>query len=864
MRSPRTSVTRRTVLSTALGSVTALAMGPQSGTAVDTTNDDLSIPDNPYIVTAHGAPLFSSGTNLGWSFLDKTERIQLIRGVHPDLMDFRRLIWIEDPEDGLPPRAAQQAEFTTREGIAGTSGQTIYVNADPEEAEQNWGWVRTENDWHFPNGDPVENPTGLFAERFDGSTHGYGVQNNGIGIPSVFAPGTLDILMMGAREAFDRGFSAMFLDSTTTPRLQGLDFSPWAQAAFRDHLATLSEERLDELGVTDPSTLDVREAFRNRSVTPSDDVHPATDPLYRAYLLFHHRGLQALLAAYKERIDTEFPDRPSQTTMLYGNQYIGDEFGNSPAAALHVSEVLDFINIEDNRTLPPDTIREPAYKLMSAAAKGEKPVLFEGQMHDQPGSAQTLRGLDPTKRYHTLQRLQLSEAYANGVPRKLPLTSWGNIHADDTVTHWVEKDGSIPNDLQTFADFLWVNEGFLRTAKPDNNVAVVCSLPTLLWERAPEYDIEPDRHLDAFRGVCTLLRESRIPYDVTIFGHEQLYDDSSHLESLDDYDAVILPGITSVADRHVDALESVANKGVTVVTSANVPERDSFYRPREPDWLTSDVVTNLSDDPGLVRLREGTTTSSLANALDGIASVTLEGPDTIAVNRLCTNNPKTVQLHLINYAYDSASDTVATARNVKITIPDMDIEPTGAAYITPSVRVDLDIQRTNNGVTLTVPRLDEWGFVVFADDSETLSPSGNEPEARDNISELQTRIDQAQASLNSPSVWPSLARAQVFLKEAQTAQKSGVYDKAVSRATAGLSSVESLSAVIDPDSSSNSTNASPSSSNETVPATEGENQNTTATDTSATSPGLGVLSGLLGIGAGTALGVWREMQEDAD
>jgi hypothetical protein len=755
------------------------------------------------------------------------------------------LIWIESSDDGLPPGAAQQAKFSSREGVPGTSAQTIYVNADPDEAESQWGRVRTLNNWTYPDGTPVENPTELFAEKLDGSAHGYGVQNNGIGIPSVFAPGTLDLLMMGARKAFEEGFSGMFLDSTTTPRLQGLDFSPWAQAAFRNHLATLSSEQIEELDISDPSSLNVREAFRNRGLSTSDDLHPATDPLYREYLLFQHEGLQALLASYKERIDTAFPNRESRTTFLYGNQYVGDSLSNVPAAALHVSEILDFVNIEDNRTLPPDIVREPVYKLMRASAKGDKPVLFEGQMHDQPGSAESLRGLDPTKRYHTLQRLQLAEAYANGVPRKLPLTSWGNIEAENTVTHWVRKDGTIPEELQAFADFLWTNEHLLRPVTPDNDVAVVCSMPTLLWENAPQWDRSPERHLDAFRGVCALLREAQIPYDVVIFGHNRLYDDAPHLERLSDYDSVVLPGVTSIADRQVAALKEATDDGCAVITSMTVPDRDESYRPQTREWLTGDAVTNLSDDPGLVRTRDNRTTGSLVDAITGPAGVTLDEASEIAVNRLRTADPETLQLHLINYAYDRATDSIRSVEDLTLSISDSSIEfdPAAATYIAPGVRTEIDVEKTGDAVSIDIPRLDEWGFVVLVPDADTLSPPGDEDTARDRLSMLTDRVERAEERLDVPSENLSFIRASVFLQEAKVALEAEVYHKAVARADAGLDAVATLPVM--------STESSNGTTTDTNGTTTDSNETTTSDQkTNTDALGFGVVSSVLATAAG--------------
>lgn len=859
MKYHSSGTTRRGFLAGATGLVGSLAVGCERVAAQSTTKKPAFIPESPYIVPAHGAPLFRGQPNLGWPAFDKKERIKLIRGLHPDLADFRRLVWIENMEDNLPPGADQQGEFSMREGVPGTSGQTIYVSSNPERAEKHWGYLRQMNNWTYPDGTPVENPTELFAERFNGKKHTFGVQQSGIGIPSVFAPGTLDIVAMGGKKAFSEGFSGMFLDSTTTPRVKGLDFSPWAQASFRTHLGELSDERLSELDIEHPMSVDIRSAFESRGIHPARDTHPATDPLYREYLLFHHRGLQAFLEAYKERMRSAYPDRDPRTLQLYGNQYIGDELAAQPAASIHISESLDFVNIEDNRTLPPEYIREPVYKLIHAAAKDQKPVLVEGQMHDQPGQAQTLRGLDPTERYHTLQRLQLAEAYANGVPRKLPLTSWGNIHADDTAAHWVRKDGTIPEELQTFADFLWVNRRFLEGATPDNDVAVVFSVPTHLWETAPQWRRRSKRHSDAFRGVARLLHDAQIPYDVKIFGHDSLYDDQPHLESLTDYDAVILPGISSIADRQLDSLQTALNNGGTIITTARVPDRDEDFRERDARLLEGSDVTNLTDEPGLTRVREGTTEGSLSSALAGVKSVTLKDAPAVGVNRLRNDDPETLQIHLVNYNYNQGSDAVDTLTDLELSVSEIGFEPVTAAYVTPSATSKLEIDSSDTGVSVTVPRLSEWGFVVLAASREGVESPGDKSRARSLVDKLDARTQRARERLGVPSVSLGLARAEVFLSEAHTAMDAESYAQAEVRAKAGLSALEALSVSVTTTTQTSATTGRETSSDSGASTTETFGS---TTETNGGMPGFGVLQGVVASAAGTAVALLRHLNED--
>lgn len=793
------------------------------------------VPKDPYLITAHGAPIFRPRSNYGWERQSTENRIRIIRGLHSDFADFRRLIWISGENDGLPPGAAQQAEFSLRENLPGTSGQTIYLNRDQDKVKDNRGDILERQEWKYPDGSAVEEYSGLFAEGFEGDVQGYGVQNDGIAIPSIFAPGTLDILLTDTRKAFNVGFSGMFLDSTTTPRLLGLDFSVWAQAGFQNHLSELSAEELSELGISNPAEFDIRQYIRDAGIGPKSDENPVTDPVFREYLLFNHRGLKAFLSAYKSRLREAFPNRSDDQLVLYGNQYMGGDLANTPAASIYISEEVDFVNIEDNRTKPPEIVRDFLYKLMWAAGKAKKPVLFEGQIHDQPGQADSLQGLDLNREYRTLRRLQFAEAYANGVPRKIPLTSWGNIHIDKTISHWVQSDGSIPDTLQAFADFLWVNERHLRGVVPANQVAVVYSIPTQVFERIPQWGRETDQHTDAFRGVVKLLRESQIPYDIRIFGHDELYDDSVHLDALSDYNAVVLPGISSIADRQVRALEAVTENGGKIITTSSIPDRDESYESRDWEFFTTDAVTNL-DNPGIERIQNGEGTGELVDAVATQTRISAQPSDALGINLLTQSDPKSLQVHLLNYDYEVESDEIRTKTEIEIELSNPDFSIEAAEFVSPQTTERLDVKRNEASVTVTVPELHEWGFILFVPNESSLSAPGSQDEASERMESVSEQLDDVSDSFRTanPEV---MARVETIQREAAIAFDAEVYDKAVERAAVALDILSETQAESkDPQ---EEPTEDPVTSNSTDVTTNSENS---TANTNSTTPGFGLLT----------------------
>lgn len=678
------------------------------------------------------------------------------------------------------------------------------------------------------------------------------MQGRGIRIPSVFAPGARDIALFTAVSPLVRGFVGVFYDSVTAPRRVGLDFSEWAQAAFRAHLSGLDGDRLDDLDVGDPESFDVRAAFRERGIEPGQVDDPATDPLYREFCLLHHRGLKAHVRSIREGLGSELSGhRDERRAVFYANQFVGDRFHLSVAPAIYLGDEFDVVNIEDDRTLPPEHVRDFVYKLMESAARGEKPALVEGEMHQAPNTGpEKLRGLDPTRTYTGLMQLQIAEAYANGVPRKFSMTSWSNVEQEKTATHWARSDGTIPEELRTFADFLWTRKRHLADTAMDGDVALLLSMPTFLWTSAPQWGRRSERPGDALRGCAKLLREAGIPYDVRVLGHERLWDDADQLDSLASYDAVVLPASVNLGDRHREALADVLEVGGRVVVTDGRPTRDEWYEETPFELADREGVFEVGD-AGVERTRSGAASSAFVEALAPVRSVEVEPREKLGVTRRRQSDPERLHVHLLNYDYSPEADAVEPVQSPTVTVSRVGFEPEAARWESPAGSGEVSLESVEDGVRVQLPTVETWGFLSLSAEPDGLRSPVPESEAGERLDAVAARADAVDPEDSTDEV--TMTRAEAVLGEARTAFEAEAYELVLDRVDRATTVLDSLSV-------ETSTPTGDPSGTATA-ADRIDDSSGTATETAQ--PGFGLLAGLAGLLAAIAGGrVLRGSRED--
>jgi hypothetical protein len=137
-----------------------------------------------------------------------------------------------------------------------------------------------------------------------------------------------------------------------------------------------------------------------------------------------------------------------------------------------------------------------------------------------------------------------------------------------------------------------------------HNVAVVYSIPTLIWETGIE---RRNGHYEAFVRTCEALRDANIPFDVLIFDHPLMFPERERLRLVGKYGAILLPGVQCMSEAQVIALLKFEESGGKLFAAEPCAEFDENYNPRlrVPAGLGSVEPWSLSDpEEALAALRE--------------------------------------------------------------------------------------------------------------------------------------------------------------------------------------------------------------------------------------------------------------------
>lgn len=839
-------------------SALTMAGGGDIASGVDepqTGDDPPAYPDDPFIQPSFGRFLFRHEDNFGYEAPNRQELLRILLGLHADVLAYDQLTKYRDGELQNQIIWQRQRELAETLDRPATSGWNVNIKSRSADALERYEPLIEAFDWSYPDGTTLDSARGILAETFDGDPYEIEFTFDTLGTPSVFAPGGLDLTVRATETQFERGYSGFFVDGVGVFRLQGLDFSRWAQAAFRDHLASLSKSRRAELGVEDPSSFDIRAYLRENGLAPEDDTDPRSDPLFREYLLHHHEGLDAWYDVYRGAVEERFPERMADDAVaLYANQFTGN-FGHPQAANVYVSDALDVIYTE----LFPrnDPAVDVNYKTMRSVGNFAKPVVAKGTL---TALGEERRGaIDPESPNPNLLRFQAAEAYGAGARLQFPLTARAGYGEADSVTNWVGPDGTVPEELQAFADFLWTHERFLTDLEPAGDVAVVWSLSTLVWNHEPTWNIWGNEGacIDSFLGTASLLREAGLTYDVLTFGHPRLWDDAEQLDRLSAYEAVVLPAVECITDEQLSALEAVVESGTPIVSSGSLPNRDAFYTPREDvaEALSGNAVTVLERDPGRRYERDGTEDGTLINRLadSGVTSRRVGSERSIAVNAHTQSDPDRTVLALVNYAYDAETDTFTSKSDVKLRLPAETVADPVVRYYSPQDRTDLTVENGENGFTVTVPEVVEWGLVVVAAEAAAFV-NGDRETARE-------RTDAAREQLESVPIssdWTDgVVIAEAMIDTAETAIEHEAFATATDAAEEALAATEPLL----PTPTDAPTSTDGDNGNQTDATGSPTSADATGSPASATSPGLSVSTALAAI-ASVLLALRRRDEED--
>jgi hypothetical protein len=242
----------------------------------------------------------------------------------------------------------------------------------------------------------------------------------------------------------------------------------------------------------------------------------------------------------------------------------------------------------------------------------------------------------------------------------------------------------------------------LRESAAD--VAVVYSLPTLMFRR---YDAlkTPDHHrLTRFRETTELLERMHVPFDVVIFGHPEIWDDDDTFRRIKErYKMVLLPGVDALTEQQTTLLSSIAEDGTSILA--------------EQDLLRHDDNLNIraSAPPQLKTLP--ITPENIRNSLPQERTVEIQAPTSVSVNAWLSCRKRSLDVHLVNYDVDVQGEQVRPAKNIKLRVKIPDTVSLSRCIVSQPNMPDQEIPFDKNGsfAQVTLPELGGYAIVSFTD-----------------------------------------------------------------------------------------------------------------------------------------------------
>ncbi|MFW6457970.1 MAG: hypothetical protein ACOCY6_00990, partial [Halodesulfurarchaeum sp.] len=727
--------------------------------AIDLPAQDI---EETRFIAENGSALFDPEPD-GYERGTRSELASLLHGLPADGYWFGSKPGLD--EYGISSRIRRTALIGHSERLP--IGSISFYELDTQDAR--WFSHEYENDrWSNYDDEFTEDPHVLAQQTYDGDYHWYPGQENESALFSVFAEPSLDYLIADTLDPLNHGYSTVFSDHTTIPRLHGTDFSHWARESFQNYLTELSEAERESLGIDEPTQFDIKEHIATKNIGPGSGEDPFSDPVFREYVLFHHQGIRDFWLEYTDGVKTKRAEKSDREPVLYANQYIGKKLNHTPVATYYVSEGFDIVSIEQATfTVPPDSIRDIDFKIAQSAGRFSKPIYVWGRMNTALHPKEDLIVSDISMYRPTLLRIQFAEAAAHGAIIPMSLTG-GNISApDEVVNNWVQPDLSVAPELQSIAEFAWVHKPYLSSLDPDHRVAVVYSLPTQLWSNEPDWGVNRSTHPESVVAIGNTLREARFPYDIVTFGHEDLWTDSNQLDRLNDYDAVILPNIECISDTQLDAIDSSIGTGTTIIVVGNPPSRTENYHQR------SDQRPLTGEENGIQHIEDDLTgapdSPAATDFIDHVENAVTRRVDIDAESVGITidsnaDKGRTV-VHVVNYDYDQSSDSVRTRTNIPVTIRGVDHGASDLRWYDDHEIRDIDFEEEDGQQVTAIPQLNEWGFLVIASSTDAFIEGGDRSAAETTIEEARTQVDDAASAGRTEG----LAKSRSAIERAETA-----------------------------------------------------------------------------------------------
>ncbi|MGA2797169.1 MAG: beta-galactosidase trimerization domain-containing protein [Thermoguttaceae bacterium] len=313
---------------------------------------------------------------------------------------------------------------------------------------------------------------------------------------------------------------------------------------------------------------------------------------------------------------------------------------------------------------------------------------------------------------------------------EIDLGGWPGLGNPHTLS--VTPRADIFPGLKSFLDFVVDHRQWFATQQPHNEVALVYSIPSFLWNDVPLWQKYPHDHQVAFMAFGRAMEEGHVPYDVVIFGHPRLWDDTRSMARLAAYRTIIFPRVDCVSKSQWQAVNRFVRAGGRLVVGGNLPEtanRDENFNPRtggNPQTLAKqpgqgavatvpmDILQQFYKSAIENATYAPTLRQSILKPLGANSLLRTDAPAEVGINVFTAANIWI--LHLVNHQYQAGSDSIPPVDGFSISLrlpPTVTIRKASWFDASDNVAHDLDITHSGEYEVFRPPPLKVWDLIVL-------------------------------------------------------------------------------------------------------------------------------------------------------
>ncbi len=556
--------------------------------------------------------------------------------------------------------------------------------------------ITTDGDWQFP--------------QLNGKELILDIDGKKINMASIHYPGVKEGMLESVKSLIDKDVDIICIDGTCYNYNTQLvndrgDFSEYSLKNFRAYLIQkYGADKLKTLGIQDIESFNYGAYIKLKYIDYYKRKYDVEKiPFYLDFMDYQLKSCQKFWGDVIKKAREYAESNGKKINFTDNGNWICED-ANSP--------ILDAYTNEYNFGYPPKDKIIPFIKLYNGMGKQIALLPNFGS------SREILSRPDITN----LMKLYTAEAYSS---RGFVYVPYASICISETKS--ISWDTFYPqmDELYPYYDFIHDKSAYYENLESLSKIGIFYSFATVK---------RTGNTLDqGFEGISNLLVDSHRQYEVIYAEDGDWLPDTVTRDDFNRYDAVIMPNVENISERHLDMLLDYVKYGGNVISFGNFASKDENGQPIKRNEL-SGLLKEGSHKYGLGRfiyINANIGQEYMSNRNDGnkkimediLAStiheeVTMDNIKNIAMQPYWNSKVKADVIHLVNYDYDLSLQKFNTQKKINIQISlnrELQGKTLEAVFDSPdeSGPIHLDYKIVGNIMTLQVPDLITYGVIYI-------------------------------------------------------------------------------------------------------------------------------------------------------